>query len=193
MREDSAGAGEDEILLARFTALAEGAAAVVHRCHGTKPIAELVLSLAAGGRISVSPTLESRYPELVTMLSDGPELIRPRSAGEASLAVVGVAAGEAPVAETGSILVSEYELGDRVVSMLSPVLVQVVRAETMLATLDEVGVLLTQRHAGGVPGYHALVTGPSRTADIERSLTVGVQGPAELHVAILDEREALER
>jgi len=39
--------------------------------------------------------------------------------------------------------------------------------------------------AAGLPAYASLTTGPSRTADIERSLTIGVQGPNAVHVVVL--------
>jgi L-lactate dehydrogenase complex protein LldG len=40
-------------------------------------------------------------------------------------------------------------------------------------------------HAQGKPSYFSWVTGPSRTADIERVLTIGVHGPRELHILIV--------
>lgn len=172
-------------LLERFTRNAADAAAIVHHCHDTESVVRLVVALAAGGVIGASPTLTARYPELVEMLDRSAVVIRPESATEATRSAVGVAVGEALVVETGSVLVSEYELADRVVSMLSPVLVQLVPASAVLATFEEVGEHLSRSHAGGIAGYHALVTGPSRSADIERSLTVGVQGPAEMHIVLL--------
>ena len=54
---------------------------------------------------------------------------------------------------------------------------------TSSPSLDDAGAWLAA-HAGD--GYAALITGPSRTADIERVITVGVQGPARLHVVLVD-------
>lgn len=174
-----------EELIEEFVEQAERAASVVHRCGGVSAISDLVDLLAAGGAVSVSRSLVERHPDLAVRLRGTSDLIHPRVASEAAGAAVGVSVGEALVVETGSVLVSEYDMEDRLVSMLSPILVQVVPAAALLRSLDEVGDWLQARHERPGPSYHALVTGPSRSADIERSLTIGVQGPSELHVAIL--------
>ena len=52
----------------------------------------------------------------------------------------------------------------------------------MVGSLDD---LADGIEAGEPRQYLSIITGPSRTADIERSLTIGVQGPSELHVVLL--------
>ncbi|MBM3141407.1 MAG: lactate utilization protein, partial [Chloroflexi bacterium] len=94
----------------------------------------------------------------------------------------GVVRGALAVAETGSVLLVEPEPADRAVSMLSLALVQVVARDRLVASLDDVASALL---AGGPPLFASLTTGPSRTADIERALTIGVQGPREVHVVLL--------
>ena len=59
--------------------------------------------------------------------------------------------------------------------------VTVVREETILAGLEE----LFEALGTDLPSSVAIVTGPSRSADIEQKLAVGVHGPGEVHVAIL--------
>lgn len=178
---------DDDAAITAFTARAERAASVVHRSIRLPELAELIGQRAEAGTVAVSPTLNERYPDLVEALRSEVGVLVPNSPEEAASAAVGVVVGEAIVVETGSVLVSEFELPDRLVSMLSPVLFQVVPASAVLETFDDVGAELTRRAAGGKPGYQVLITGPSRSADIERSLTVGVQGPAELHVALIVE------
>lgn len=178
-------------LLEYFIRHAEGAASVVHLCRRVGDVEELVRKLAVNGDVSVSGSLFERFPAIGKRLASSFDPIRPSTAEEAARAVVGVAVGEAMVVETGSILVAEHQLEDRLISMLSPILVQVVSADAILPGMDEVGEFLARRHDGGMGGYHVLVTGPSRSADIERSLTIGVQGPSEVHIAILfDDEEA---
>jgi L-lactate dehydrogenase complex protein LldG len=87
------------------------------------------------------------------------------------------------VAETGSVAVA-LPRAERGAALLSERLWLLVPADELVPTLDEalarVDALV---RAGGA--YVTLMTGPSRTADIERALTVGVHGPRELHVVLV--------
>ncbi|MBX3070507.1 MAG: LUD domain-containing protein [Thermomicrobiales bacterium] len=102
-------------------------------------------------------------------------------------APLGVTLAKRAIAETGSVVLSEPDLADRSVGLLSLVLVVIVPTSALLASLDEVAPFLREqaRRPGGA--YTTLLTGPSRTADIEMSLTVGVQGPGRVVVIFVDE------
>jgi L-lactate dehydrogenase complex protein LldG len=81
----------------------------------------------------------------------------------------------------------------RSVSLLPPVHVAVVQRAQIVATMADYLEVLSadpanlQQHLTSCVSF---ITGPSRTGDIELSLTVGVHGPGELHLVILDEPEA---
>jgi L-lactate dehydrogenase complex protein LldG len=97
------------------------------------------------------------------------------------------------IAETGTLALSALPGHMRGVSLLPPVHVAVARAEQIVATMADV--LLLLRAAGPDLQHHlssciSFITGPSRTGDIELTLTVGVHGPGELHLVILDEASA---
>ena len=70
--------------------------------------------------------------------------------------------------------------------MLSLTCVFVIPTDAMIATLDEAGQILRALALGPNGAYSTMITGPSRTADIEMSLTVGVQGPARVLVILVD-------
>lgn len=154
---------------------------------------ELIAELAADARtrddlrIAMAPSLATAEPWLVSALrTAGLTVIVPgRSdpAAEVADVPVGIVRGELGVAETGSVLVAEHTLEDRVITMLCHRLIQVVHAEDVVARLDDVAAWLSGR--GPEPAFASLMTGPSRTADIERSLTIGVQGPQEVGVRVL--------
>lgn len=94
-----------------------------------------------------------------------------------------IAAGIFAVAETGSVAVAlpRAERGD---ALLAERLWLLVPRSELLPTLDEALARIDTLVREGRP-YVTLMTGPSRTADIERALTVGVHGPRELHVVVV--------
>jgi L-lactate dehydrogenase complex protein LldG len=101
-------------------------------------------------------------------------------------APLGVSLARLGVAETGSVMLAEESLEDRAVGMLSKTNVVVVRTDSIVSSLVEVGAALRSHALRPGGGYASLVTGPSRTADIELSLSLGVQGPERLLVVVVD-------
>ena len=106
-------------------------------------------------------------------------------------APVGLSSAELAIAETGSILLAENSLEARVVSMLTLAHFVLVSESELVPKLDDAAVVLQQLTGAGSDQRHyiSLVTGPSRTADIERTLTIGVQGPKLVCVIIVLEEE----
>ena len=100
---------------------------------------------------------------------------------------VGLTAADYAIAETGTIVLSSDEPNALLVSLLPPVHIALVRSSQMTATLDGLISNLNKERIGRVdPSSVTLITGPSRTSDVELVLSIGVHGPKELHVIILD-------
>jgi L-lactate dehydrogenase complex protein LldG len=141
---------------------------------------------AARRRVALAPSLVAAQPHLVAGFTDvGFEVVVPDGpdpAAEVADVPLAVVHAELAVAETGSVLIAEHALGDRVVTMLCRRLVQVVDGDSIVGRLEGAADWLRER--GAQPGFASLMTGPSRTADIERSLTIGVQGPDEVDVVV---------
>ncbi len=140
--------------------------------------------------IVVPPEFSERRPwgRIIPLLND--QGIHVREAGSpASVAdaPAGLSSAELAVAETGSVLLAENALEARVVGMLTVTHFVLVHLNEIVPMLDEVGVRLQQFTQAGSDQrrYISLVTGPSRTADIERTLTIGVQGPKSLCVLVV--------
>jgi L-lactate utilization protein LutC len=94
-----------------------------------------------------------------------------------------IADGLFAVAETGSVAVV-LPRAERGEALLSDRLWLLVPTGELVATLDDALARIDALVRDGRP-YVTLMTGPSRTADIERALTVGVHGPRELHVVLV--------
>jgi len=90
---------------------------------------------------------------------------------------------ELGIAETGTLLLNSTCEDIRLATTLAEIHVAVLPAGGLRPDLASV-----ERHVSGRlegPGYFAFITGPSRTADIERVLTIGAHGPRELHILCL--------
>lgn len=136
----------------------------------------------------ISGELRSTAPGLISAVRKRGIEITENTTPESALDVpVGFVLGMHAVAETGSVLLAESTLADRAVGMLTLTCVQIVQTETLLPGLDETGAVLRRLALRPHGAYATLVTGPSRTADIEMSLTVGVQGPGKVAVLFVDE------
>jgi L-lactate dehydrogenase complex protein LldG len=110
------------------------------------------------------------------------------SASQVADAELGVSVGRLAVAETGSVLLGSNDTQARMVGMLARTHVVVVFAQVLVASLDDAARTVRGLAAPGPDQlrYMGFVTGPSRTADIERVLTIGVQGPRALHVVLIE-------
>ena len=97
---------------------------------------------------------------------------------------VGISTVQAAIAETGTLVLDSTRERHRLVSLVPPVHIAIVRASQIYRTLSEVLSLI--RKDKEISPAVTFITGPSRTADIELTLAIGVHGPQELYV-ILDE------
>lgn len=95
---------------------------------------------------------------------------------------VGISATQAAIAETGTLVLDSANERHRLVSLVPPVHIAIVDASRICETLGDALALL--RRGKEISRAVTFVTGPSRTADIELTLTVGVHGPQELYVIV---------
>jgi L-lactate dehydrogenase complex protein LldG len=112
----------------------------------------------------------------------GVELVSPRadtrSLAQCDLGVTGV---DAALPETGTLLLRSSPEKPRVVSLLPRVHLAILRPGALRADLHQAFAEVEG------DGYVVLITGPSRTADIELTLTLGVHGPKTLYAWVIDE------
>jgi L-lactate dehydrogenase complex protein LldG len=161
---------------------------VTHLAEATEIIAAHPALVA--GEIVVPPHFgqHPRWGAILPLLSGKGITIReagnPASVADAP---AGLSGAELAIAETGSVLLAENSLEARVVSMLTLTHFVLVGEDKLVLMLDDAVGMLQQLTRAGADQRHymSFVTGPSRTADIERTLTIGVQGPKTLCVIIV--------
>lgn len=99
---------------------------------------------------------------------------------------IGFTIAQAAIAETGTFVLDSKSEELRLATMICEVHICVVPVSTIRETSFEVEGLL-RAMCKDTPGYVAFITGASRTADIERVLAIGVHGPLELHILLLED------
>lgn len=92
------------------------------------------------------------------------------------------------IAETGTLVQAgaDANVDQRLCSTLVPIHVALVETAKLIPTLAET--MATIHQLPQIPGFVGFITGPSRTSDIERVLTIGVHGPKQLLVIFVDEQ-----
>lgn len=96
---------------------------------------------------------------------------------------LGIAEADFAIASTGTLAVVATDSRPSSLTLLPPASLVIVRIDRLLPTLAEV---LTALGPDGVAAHRlTLITGPSRTADIEKRIVLGVHGPKSLHVVIV--------
>lgn len=187
-----------DALGARFTARVGKLGVTVERATSLHRVAELVAALAASvpedaRRVVLAPATEEAYPALRQQLASRGVALTPITVADPAAtfgaSAVGVTTALLGIAETGTYAVAD-SLPDRLVRMLAFRHLVLLDRTRLVPGLDEAGAWLAARFTGSDGAasarYASFITGPSRTADIEMSLTVGAHGPAELRIVILD-------
>ena len=127
-----------------------------------------------------------------TVASNSPLLARcgfasvPRESLRAACATsdVGVTGADYALAATGTLVMLSSAHEARMISLLPPVHIAVVHASAILTNLDEL--FATLPRPAEQTSSMVMITGPSRTADIEQILVRGVHGPGEIHVIVIE-------
>lgn len=105
--------------------------------------------------------------------------------------LVCISGADVAIAESGTLAVVSGKGRGRLASLLAPVHLAILPAEAIVRSLPDAFKLLAARWGDDVLRRHSnltLISGPSRTGDIEQTLTLGVHGPKELHVVVVGAR-----
>jgi L-lactate dehydrogenase complex protein LldG len=182
----------------RFRAALEALAGVVHESSSIDQAADVVATIAArlGATSILSWTDEAMaLPGMTAALqSRGLSIVAPdvpqagdgRAPRLAELAALslGLTGADAGLAETGSVVLASGPGRPRLASLLVPVHIAILHVDRLV---DSISMLLATRGDLVAAGSNLVaITGPSRTADIEHTLSRGVHGPGEVHVILLE-------
>ncbi len=99
---------------------------------------------------------------------------------------VGITACEALIARNGSIMVSNGTEAGRRLSIYPHVHIVIAHTSQLVLDLKDAFKILRNKYGENLPSMISNITGPSRTADIEKTLVLGAHGPKELYVFLLE-------
>lgn len=144
-------------------------------------------------RVAVSDSQLARrvagIAEALTAANTGgeTELIDDAGAVELFDCDLGVTGAQWGVAETGTLVLESDAERHRLASLVPTAHVAIIKAQNVRQTLGEVLQAISDRGERGLSRAVTFITGPSRTSDIELTLAIGVHGPAELYVVIIED------
>lgn len=174
-------------LLPAFEAAARKVGAEVHRLSSATEIGGTVRRLTDGG-IFVADFASGRRLDLIDHLTAaGCQVLDGRGPDAAAGATLGLTGANFAIADTGTLVLESTPEDIRLASTLPEI--HVVLADSRKIVADGLAAVpwLRQLHSLQPRNYLAYISGPSRTADIERVLTIGVHGPRQLHILLLDD------
>ncbi len=177
-------------LAERFTASLTAGHGEVHRAASLDAALDLLGDVLAGlgaqqVAVNAEPPLDgvelaARWPDIQWRVAgqEGDDLRAFCAAADA-----GVTGVDAALAETGTIVVNSGPGKSRLVPLLPPVHIALAPTSRLTADLFT----WTAGRSGGMPASLTLISGPSKTADIEQTMAIGVHGPKRLIVILYDD------
>jgi L-lactate dehydrogenase complex protein LldG len=90
------------------------------------------------------------------------------------------------VSSLGSVLVSSAQAGSRRMFVFPPVHIVIAGVAQLVESLDEAFFRVVEKYGDEIPSFISVITGPSRTADIEKTLILGAHGPGQLFVFVAE-------
>jgi L-lactate dehydrogenase complex protein LldG len=183
-----------DVLIARFEEMLTRAGGYFTVAPSLQEVGDALIeiaAIAAGANKAVgwhSPLLEqvgaaTRLAEIdMEFITGTPNANKAAFMYQAAEARIGITAADYALADSGTLCLLAGKGQPRTASLLPPVHVAILRPEQIIRDLDDLFALLP---AGDhLSSAVTLITGPSRTADIELTLVVGVHGPQQLHVIL---------
>ncbi len=93
---------------------------------------------------------------------------------------------ECLVARTGSIVMSAAQQSGRTTSIYAPIHICIAYSNQMMYDIKDALVFIKEKYNGNMPSLITFASGPSRTADIEKTLVTGVHGPKEVYCFLVE-------
>ncbi len=149
--------------------------------------AAIINAIIAAKSVNRAAVSDSFLVEKVAALFEtNAELLRNWSAAELFDCDLGITGAQWAIAETGTLVLESDRENHRLASLVPAIHICLINAVCIRQTLGEILSLTGENGQEGLSRTITFITGPSRTSDIELTLAIGVHGPAELHVIVVE-------
>lgn len=152
-------------------------------CENREELVENITALAAQLKAKTFLCMEEEIKELLSSagLECSAEIEKFKEGG------AGITGCEALVARSGSILVSSKQAGGRKLNVFPDIHIVVGNTSQLVSEIADGMELIRTKYGVRLPSMTTMITGPSRTADIEKTLVMGAHGPRELYLLLLED------
>ena len=113
-------------------------------------------------------------------------LFNKKSFNDLAACEISVTGCECLVARTGTIVMSAAQQSGRTTSVYAPIHICIAYSNQMMYDLKDALLFLKEKYSGNMPSLITFASGPSRTADIEKTLVTGVHGPKEVYCFLVE-------
>jgi L-lactate dehydrogenase complex protein LldG len=191
--------GDPEALATRFCQEFEALAGMTYRADSADAVADHVASILAQSKTTTNAIVSWSMEDIgvpglgEALTARGISIVpaevpfadpeRGERLGTLAALAVGLTGAQTAIAESGSLVLVSGPGRGRLSSLLPPVHIAIVHRACILPTVSDV--FRTYPHMAADGSNIVIITGPSRTADIEMTLSRGVHGPGEVHAILV--------
>jgi len=172
--------------LSRFMEMARRVGAEVSRQGSLQDAANYIVANSSGKTLVPETLLAQRHSLRRLLAEAGSEVHEGAFRQAGNFPGAGVTFCNFAMADTGTVVLESTMEDIRLATTLPEKHFVLVDPETILEDNLAAAAPMTRMHSGHEPKFVAYITGPSRTADIERVLTIGCHGPRELHILVVE-------
>lgn len=172
--------------LPKFIEMARRAGAEVVEFDQLNHAVNYIASKACGRTLIPGTPLAQKHDLAKQMVDAGVDVFTGSFREAGYVPAAGVTFCNFAMADTGTVVLESTDEDIRLATTIPEIHFVIVDPEKILKDNLAAAAPMSDLHSGSEPRFIAYITGPSRTADIERVLTIGCHGPRELHILVVD-------
>lgn len=181
-----------DALAKQFVSEVENVNTTVFKAQNGDIALKIILELIDNNQLKSFAIWDTLYLKELSVKDElkkkGLSVVTAKSKNRLAKADIGITEADYAIADTGTLVLLTEKERPRGVSLVPPIHLAVVKPENIVSNINELFVILKNRidTTKDIKSCMTFITGPSRTADIELNLTLGVHGPKELYVLLLN-------